>query len=177
MPVSEVNIGVRLPFFEVGTTWVPNDAERDAAWALLVEMVTRTAVAPLRRNEGVLREALDSIHSLFAVTREVLRSHGPEVARDKGDGNPSLATVAAVILNGVIRPMLSTWHPRLADYEAKRPPGTGVPAWERKWEHYEELRQALNDTRQLIRNYVEVLGDAAQATEFAAAAVSSRSDE
>ena len=177
MTVRDVKIGVRLPFFEIGTTWVPNDAERRAAWDLLVELITRTSVTPLRPDEGTLREALRSIYSLFELTRETLKRGGPDVAKDKGNGNPSLATIAAVVLNGVLRPVLSVWHPALADWEAGRPAGMGEAEWEREWDRHEAARQALNDMRQMVRSYLEILGEAAEATEFAAAGMPRRRDE
>lgn len=174
MPISEIRVGVRLPFFEVGTTWVPNEAERRASWEMLVELVTRTSVTPLAPDEGILREALSSLYSLFGLTREVLKRSGPDVAKDKGDGNPSLATIAAVILNGVLRPLLSKWHPALTAYEAGRPPDVGAVQWEQQWDLAPDLRQALNDARQVLRNYIEVLGEAADTTEFARAVVPGR---
>jgi len=177
MAVRDVKIGLKLPFFELSTTWVPNDAERKAAWELLVELVTRTSVTPLAADEGLVREALTSMYSLFRLTREVLKRNGPDVARDKGNGNPSLATIAAVVLNGVLRPVLSKWHPALADHEAARPPGVGPGAWEREWELHDQARAALNDMRQLVRNYLQILGEAAEATEFAAAVRPHRRDE
>lgn len=38
-----------------------------------MELVTRIAVVPLGSGEGILREALTSLHQLFGVTREILR--------------------------------------------------------------------------------------------------------
>lgn len=177
MPIAEIGVGINLPGFAVSTKWVPNDAERTAAWELLVELVTRTTVTPLGPDEGVLREALTSVYSLFGVTREVLRRNGPEVARDKGNGNPSLATIAAVILNTVLRPLLSTWHPALTACEAERPVDVGAVQWERQWSQAPELRQALNDVRQVLRNYIDVLGEAAGTVEFAHAVDPRPSDE
>src|SRR6266536_2347761 len=58
---KEVQVKLTIPFVgEVSGTWVPDDAERQAAWELYVELTTRIAVVPLGPNEGLLREALSS---------------------------------------------------------------------------------------------------------------------
>lgn len=175
--MREIRISVTLPFVGFEALWVPNDAERAAAWELLVELVTRTSVTPLEFDDGILREALTSVYSLFGVTREVLKRHGPEVARDHDNGNPSLATIAAVVLNSALRPVLSKWHPLLLDHEEARPAGKGKAQWEREWPQNAELRKALDDMRQTVRNYVDVLGQAAGTREFADAVLPRRRAE
>lgn len=54
--------------------------ERDAAWELYVEVVTRIAVVELKPGEGSLREALSSLSSPFATTRDILRKYGQRLA-------------------------------------------------------------------------------------------------
>ena len=93
----------------------PTEAERKAAWELLVELSTRTTVTPSRPGDGLLREALSSVYSLFETTRSVLRTHGLATGTTRADGNLSLAVVAIQVLNDVLRPTLSRWHPRAAD--------------------------------------------------------------
>ena len=101
------------------------------------------------------------------LTRTILTKHGPEVARDKGDGNPSLASIAALILNQHIRPVLTRWHPVLLDHEAGRPPGTGARAWELGWPDRDAARADLLEVREMLRQYLGLLGDAAGARDFA----------
>jgi hypothetical protein len=85
---------------------------------------------PLASNEGLLREALSSLYALFAITRDVLRRHGPQVAMPTRDSDYSLGQIATAVLNSELRPVLARWHPALEDWEAHRPPErsrVGVP--------------------------------------------------
>jgi hypothetical protein len=170
VPLQEVSFGMNLLGLNADAKWVPSEDERTAAWEFLVELVTRTSVAPLQDDEGSLRAAMDSLYDLFAITRVVLTRNGPRVAKDKRDGTPSLGTVAATILNSVLRPVLSKWHPLLDDREALRPPDKGPTAWERDWDHAGELRAELTRVREMVSEYLSWLGRVAEATEFASAA-------
>ena len=44
---ASVGVKMDLKLFSISGTWVPNDAERRAAWELYVEMITRIAVVPM----------------------------------------------------------------------------------------------------------------------------------
>ena len=62
------------------------------------------SVAELRPGEGILREALTSLYSLFGTTRDILRKYRPDIARGKGKGNLSFGYIAVAVLNGALRP-------------------------------------------------------------------------
>lgn len=49
-----------------------NEARRWAAWALYIELKTRITTQALNDDQGLLREALNSLYSLFGSTREIL---------------------------------------------------------------------------------------------------------
>ena len=55
-----------------------NQDDKDAAWELYVEMLTRIVTQPLPADVGDEKTALDSVFSLFATTREILASAGTE---------------------------------------------------------------------------------------------------
>jgi len=81
-------IKIELPGFGgIEGSWAPDDRERDAAWELYVEVVTRIAVVELKPGEGSLREALSSLSSPFATTRDILRKYGPAVGRPRGESD------------------------------------------------------------------------------------------
>jgi hypothetical protein len=82
----------------VSGTWKPDDSERRAAWEMYVELVTRIAVVKLHPEEGLLREALSSLYSVFGSTRQILREHGPEVAKPKGGGDLSFGYLSVTVL-------------------------------------------------------------------------------
>lgn len=136
----------------------PTDAEREAAWELLVELSTRTTVTPLRPGDGLLREALTSVYSLFETTRTVLRTHGMATGTTRADGNLSLAVIAIRVLNDVLRPTLSRWHPKLEAWEATRPDDVSATDWEARWVDGPSCRAELNALRADVRAYLDTLG-------------------
>jgi transcriptional regulator with XRE-family HTH domain len=135
----------------------PTSIEQAAAWELYVELVTRIAVAELAPGKGILREALTSLYSLFATVRGILRKYGAEVARPNGEGAYALACLTTTMLDEVLRPVLSEWHPRLLDHEGRRPPGTSATEHERAWARNEELRQVLAETRAKLGEHARKL--------------------
>jgi len=162
--LTSFDVSLNLPFGlgGVNQTWQPDDDERVAAWELYVELVTRVATAPLRPGEGLAREALDSLYSLFDTTRGILRSHGPGVAKPKGDGSASFGTLAVTVLNSALRPFLSKWHPLLSDREDQKPDTVTSAAWESSWERIGELRAELEEVRKTIDEYAALLAKVAE---------------
>lgn len=156
-------VRVSLPFGIGEVEWERDEAERDAAWALYVELVTRTAVAPLPDGEGVLREALSSLHKLFSVTRKVLRAAGP----DAGAARQSVGGIAIAVLNRGLRPFLDKWHPALAAWEASRPAGMSPGEHERRWG--DDLRRELAALRTDLQAYASALAQLAGVDEGAPA--------
>lgn len=157
---KSVDVKLNLHFIEISGSWEPNDAERQAAWELYVELVTRVAVVPLPSDEGLLREGLSSLYSLFATTREVLRRHGPEVAEPKKSGQYNFGYLSVAMLNFGIRPLLAQWHPVLEDWENKRPSDRSRRDHEHAWPQSEALRGSLNETRQVLTAYADLLAAA-----------------
>jgi hypothetical protein len=155
-------VSINLPYIGgVEGTWSPDEDEKKAAWEMYVELVTRVAVAELGTEEGLLREALTSMYSLFETTRSILRTHGPRVAQPKGDDTLSFGYLAVAILNTVLRPLLSKWYPLIKDYEETRPSSVSAVAHERNWERYAELRQELNRARGPLTEYANLLAQVA----------------
>jgi hypothetical protein len=141
--------GVGLPKLSWKGKLVPSDAEQRLAWGLYVELTTRIAIAGLGQDEGSLREALASYHSLFRFTRERLHEVGPQVGRPRGGSSEEMPIAGLVLwmLNGIVRPLLARWHPRLARHEEARPDGVGPFAHEAAWAEAEELRRDLAAAR------------------------------
>jgi len=104
------------------------------AWRIHIELATRIATQPLGPNEGRLREALASVHALFAIVRDELKALGPA-------GQP-IADIGLRILNDALRPFLATWLPRLHDWEQAHP-----DASERDWDGAADCRAALDALR------------------------------
>jgi hypothetical protein len=137
--------------------WEPDPTQRKAAWELYVELVTRISTQPLDMDEGLVREALNSLYSLFATTRQVLRSAGP----DAGVGRDTVGGVAIAVLRNGLRPFLSRWHPLLQSYESQKPSDVSPRDWERKWEHEPKLRGELEALRVKLEKYASALAEMA----------------
>lgn len=161
MELRELNAELGLPWGlgKVGGVWAPDEQERLAAWEMLIELSTRVATVQLPAEQGLLREALDSLYCLFDITREILRRHGPSVSRPRPPRTVSFAFFAIAVLNAGLRPMLSYWHPVLSDYEQERPPGASSLDWETAWDRSPELRRDLDAVRTLLTSYAGLMAD------------------
>jgi hypothetical protein len=155
--LTSVNVGLKLGPVSLGGTWEPDERETEAAWEMYIELATRISTQALKEDEGILREALSSLHDLFPITREILRRQGPTVARKKGKGDHSFAELAIYVLNYAVRPLLAKWHPLLEEYEAARSDEKSVRAHEVEWERAAELRGALEELRSLLLDYANLL--------------------
>ncbi|MBE9215349.1 hypothetical protein IQ247_22240 [Plectonema cf. radiosum LEGE 06105] len=142
-------VSVNLPFGIGGTEWEPDDTERKAAWSLLVELVTRVTIQPLETDQGLLREALTSLYSLFATTREILKQAGPNV----GASRQSVGGIAIIVLNRGLRPFLAKWHPLLQSWEVQRPPNVSPQEHEKNWSYHDQLRNELELLRGDLQEY------------------------
>ncbi|MDP9469066.1 MAG: hypothetical protein M3Q71_00145 [Chloroflexota bacterium] len=152
--LTSYSVNIQVPgVAAIQGTWEPSDEERRAAWEMYVELVTRVPVAELRADEGLLREALSSLYTLFATTREILRRYGPDIAQPQGDNQISFGYIAVAVLNAALRPLLARWHPLLLEYEETREDSVSRLDHERRWDRAEELRVALVDARRVLRAY------------------------
>ena len=78
------------------------DADKDAAWDLYVEMLTRIVTQPLPLEAGDEKASLESVYSLVPTTRDILRHHGRSAIQ--------FSKVAVPVLNQIIRPFTAKWH-------------------------------------------------------------------
>ena len=127
--------------------------ERIAAWKLYVELNTRIATQVLRDSEGTLREAMSSLHKLFEVTRQILKEAGPAVGIER----ESLGFYAMEILNQVLRPFLSKWHPEYLAWEERRDPNMSTVEHERTWPRVSAFRRELESVAIKLRIYSDAL--------------------
>ena len=78
--------------------------DREAAWKLYIELLTRITTQALPTETGDEQTALESIHSLFKTTRQVLKEQGQDCIE--------FTKIAIVVLNQIIRPFTARWHPK-----------------------------------------------------------------
>lgn len=94
------SLKINLKFLEM--EWQPKEPDKSAAWELYIEMLTRITTQRLQPDHGDEKTALDSIHNLFSLTREIIKRHGRDCIE--------FTKIAIVILNQVVRPFTAKWH-------------------------------------------------------------------
>ena len=122
------------------------DQSHNAAWAMYVEMVTRISTQPLPDEDGDEQTALDSVYSLFATTRGILKEYGRE--------SPEFSKLAVLILNQKVRPFTAKWHVLSLQ-------GAFTDA-----EKCAEFRDELRDLQGIIRGYMQALAALAGVEDF-----------
>jgi hypothetical protein len=156
--VTIEKVDVNMPFGIGGMQLSTRPVERHVAWSLYVELITRIALQPLRADEGLLREALTSLHSLFGSTRQTLKEAGPTLRVSPR----SVGGIAINVLNQGLRPFLAKWHPRLEEWEANRPENTSRRHHEHAWPQASQLRQELEQLQNDLKQYAEQLAKIAR---------------
>ena len=115
-------------------------SDKDAAWELYIEMLTRIVTQRLPSELGDEQSALDSVYTLFPTTREILRRYGKDTIE--------FSKVAVPVLNQVVRPFTTKWHRESL-----------VKAFENKEKCQEfriELEKLLYDLRKYNRMLAEI---------------------
>ena len=159
-----VNVRLDLKLPGVGGiqgTWEPDKSEVGAAWELYVEMVTRTPLGTFLTEAGSVGESLNSIYSMFETTRTILRNYGPSVARPRRGRELSFGYLAVSMLNLVLRPLLTEWHPRLQAWESMNP---DTP--ERDWPDRRYFLEDLNRIKEQLDQYAGLFAEVAGVPEL-----------
>lgn len=133
------SLKISAPFLEM--EWKPQDEDKAAAWELYIELLTRIATQPLDAEHGDEKTALDSVYSLFAITRQVLKNNTRNCTE--------FTKIAIVVLNQVVRPFTAKWH-RLSLEEAFA-----------DIEKQKEFRIELAQLQTILKNYTKMLADMA----------------
>lgn len=157
--LSSTKFKVNLGFLSVESNWEIDEVQKQAAWEMYVELATRITTAELQKGEGLLREALTSLYSLFTTTRGILKKHGPSIATPANPKDTTFGHLAVGILNKILRPTLAKWHPILLDWEQQKPKERSTTEHESQWEHNDQLRKELNEIRLKLIEYANVLGE------------------
>jgi hypothetical protein len=94
------SLKINLQFLEM--EWKPAEPDRNAAWELYIELLTRIATQPLPEAHGDEKTALASVYALFPLTREIIKRNGRDCIE--------FTKIAVVVLNQVVRPFTAKWH-------------------------------------------------------------------
>ena len=140
-----IKLKIKASIFELELNFTDND--KNAAWELYAELITRSVTQPLNDHDGDEETALESIYSIFQLTRTLLKGHGRQC---KG-----FAQIAIPVLNQVIRPFTSKWHKLKLEGAFKDA------------DKCEEFRAELKLLQTNIDNYIKLLADMAGVEELA----------
>lgn len=132
-------INLKTQWLELEISHTKDD--RNAAWDMYVEMITRTVTQPLSYNYGDEEAALKSIYELFEITRNILK--------EKGRNAKEFTMIAVVVLNQIVRPFTSKWHQKLVDQTFYEP------------EQRKLFREELNELQSYLVCYAKLLADLA----------------
>lgn len=119
-----------------------SDTDKKAAWEMYVELLTRITTQGLSIKDGDEQTALESIHSIFGTTREILKKYGSSCIE--------FTKISVVILNQIIRPFTAKWHRK---------------SIEKAFDNQDEcliFRNELELLQVQIRNYTRLLSDIAE---------------
>ena len=136
--LDKVKLGTGVATLEITF----EETDKNAAWELYVEMLTRIVTQPLPYAVGDEKTALDSVYSLFPTTREILRRRGPDAIQ--------FSKVAIPVLNQVVRPFTAKWHKESLAGAFDKP--------EKRIEFREELQALQKDLRSYNRMLADIAG-------------------
>lgn len=130
---------ITVPYLEA--EWEVQEKDKDAAWELYIEMLTRIATQPLPSQHGDEKTALESVYNLFALTRTTIKNHGR--------GCINFTKIAVVFLNQIVRPFTAKWHKLALENAFKNP------------EKCQDFRNELEALQVDLRKYTKMLADMA----------------
>ena len=79
-----------------------SEADKKAAWDLYIELITRTTTQQLPAKYGDEQRALESVHEIFPLTRQIIKENGRKCIQ--------FTKIAVIVLNQVLRPFTAKWH-------------------------------------------------------------------
>lgn len=133
------SLKINLKFLEMN--WEPKEPDKDAAWELYIELLTRITTQYLQPEEGDEKTALESVYKIFDLTRITIKKHKRDCIE--------FTKIAILVLNQIIRPFTAKWHKEMLggafEKEGKR----------------KEFRDELRPLQDKLRIYTRMLADMA----------------
>ena len=99
-------ITLSLPFGLGNVVYEASDQDRVLAWKMYVQLKTRKAALLFDEEFDIISNVHDSLHDIFAVTRDLLS----EIRPYHGETQKNIADFVLRVLNDGIRPHLTQWH-------------------------------------------------------------------
>ena len=133
------SLKVNLKFMEM--EFEASEDDMTAAWDMYIELMTRVTTQELDADSGDEKTALESIHKVFDISRQILK--------EKGRKAPNFTKIAVIVMNQIMRPFLSKWHRKMLAGEFDDNKICG------------EFRSELKVLRIQLVNYSKLLADMA----------------
>ena len=135
------SLKIKVPFLEMD--WNPQEKDKEAAWDMYIELLTRITTQPLADKHGDEQTALDSIYKLFPITRQIIKDNGRDCIE--------FTKIAIILLNQKIRPFTAKWHLLSID---------GAFSHDNQCKEFrdelKELQKILNIYSQMLANMADV---------------------
>lgn len=147
-----------IPFMGGGITFDVTRPDREVAWKLYVQFVTRKAAVPFDEEHDVIKEVFDSLFELFRESRSLLLELPTDVAtREEG-----VASLVIRVLNGGVRPVLTRWQ---ADFRAwwdaaladNRNAGRSPQEIQRDYPKYDDLVSSIAEMNTELSKFADEL--------------------
>jgi hypothetical protein len=142
-----------------------SEVDRQCAWKLYTEIVTRVAVSGKRRDSTcqdcsgeIIIESFESLHTFFREAREIMKEF--PVGRIKPALQSHLGNLIHDLLADVIRPFLEKWQGDFRSWWARQDHKS--TCWfetQKKYPRYDELMQDWAYLRILMRKLEQRLRD------------------
>lgn len=133
------SLKINAAFLEM--EWNPSEPDKNAAWDLYIELLTRITTQQLDTTHGDEETALVSVFSLFATTRQIIKDNGKDCIE--------FTKIAVVILNQKIRPFTAKWHK------------VSVAGGFSNKETCQKFRDELSTLQNILSVYTQMLSDMA----------------
>lgn len=120
------------------------ESDREAAWELYIELLTRVTTQELLDTDGDEVSALNSIYKIFDLTREIIKKYKRDCIQ--------FSKIAIIMLNQIIRPFTAKWHKKSLD--------------KLNDEDKKEFRKELRSLQSNLKIYTKMLGEMAGVEEI-----------
>lgn len=161
--IKEGSFELDLGLVKLGATLREDDRQR--AWELYTEIVTRVAVVGKRRDPScedfsgeLYSESLDSVYEFFRECRDIMRKF--PVGKLKESRQEHLGVLINRILNDVFRPFLEKWNGPFRVWWFTAKDGRGSPyEIQKQFPQLTDFLKDWGDLRRVMRQVEQTLRD------------------
>lgn len=148
--------GFAIDFGVVKLTGKLSEQDRQCAWQLYTEIVTRVALSGKRRDPTsadfsgeILVESLSSLYAFFKEARNIMKSF--PVGRLKDKQQSHLGSLIHDLLTDVLRPFLEKWQADLRSWWEAQNKTSNWFELQKTYPRYDELLKDWTSLRKLMR--------------------------